>query len=541
MPLDSTFLLLRKVSFWEPLVLASLLLSACGGESLNAMNGNGANIVETSVSEFDDLPNCSKKREGMSMMTEKDGMFICTDGTWEKASKISSYDSEDDIPNCTSKREGLKVFVREIADTLTCVEGVWEENVQEGEDSSGSNSEKDFSSDSETDSSDSKKRSSSSESEENPEYSGSSRSSASASAKRAVITCYAMPGLADTGESIKWSFANTAPSIAITSYEWIFDDGTVSSEMNPQKVYNVAGFYEATLMVNKGTSTESLLTECSGVTVNKPASSSSSVGSSSNAAACDEGARISLAMSSSSMDYICENGEWVVYYDPEKNYCEGVVYNSSTQMCDTRDGRVYSIVTIGSEGYAQTWMAENLNYRYRGRTRSLDSSSFCFGNVLANCEANGRLYLWSAAVDSAGIIKDNVANDCGYGVACSLPSVVSGVCPSGWHLPTEDEWNQLFSNVGGQSTAGAALKSTTGWANGGNGSVASGFSALPAGYMYDDGEFHSIDENAFFWSASVPDNNNAYYMSLFYGYLSANLDYNSKNFAMSVRCIRDDS
>ena len=533
MPLDSTFLLLRKVSFWEPLVLACLLLTACGGESLNAMNGNGANIVETSVSEFDDLPNCSKKREGMSMMTEKDGMFICTGGTWEKTLEISSYDSEDDLPNCTSKREGLKVFVREIDDILTCIDGIWEGKVQEGEDSSGSNSE-------EESSSDSKKRSSSSGSEEIPEISESSERVSSASTRRAVITCYAMPGLADTGESIKWSFTNTAPSIAITSYEWIFDDGSVSSEMNPQKVYGIAGSYGATLMVNKGTSTESILTECSGVTVNRP-TSSSSVGSSGSTVACDEGATISLATSGSSTDYICENGEWVVYDDPEKNHCEGVVYNSSTQMCDTRDGHVYSIVTIGTGGFAQVWMAENLNYRYRGRTRSLDSSSFCFGNVLANCEANGRLYLWSAAVDSAGIIKDNVTNDCGYGAACSLPSVVKGVCPSGWHLPTEDEWNQLFSNVGGQSSAGAALKSTTGWANGGNGSVASGFSAIPAGYMYDDGDFYSMGENAFFWSATVPDVNNAYYMSLFYGYLSANLEYNSKNFAMSVRCLRDDS
>jgi len=72
--------------------------------------------------------------------------------------------------------------------------------------------------------------------------------------------------------------------------------------------------------------------------------------------------------------------------------------------------------------------------------------------------------------------------DCGYGKICTIPAKVQGICPDGWHLPTRTEWNALFTEVGGKSTAGKILKSQTGWD--GNGTDEYGFSALPAGGRY---------------------------------------------------------
>ena len=79
------------------------------------------------------------------------------------------------------------------------------------------------------------------------------------------------------------------------------------------------------------------------------------------------------------------------------------------ELTDARDGQVYRTVEIGD----QIWMAENLNYAYMVKTQELDSSSFCYGNKIENCEKYGRLYLLSEAVDSAALFSEN-GKGCGY-------------------------------------------------------------------------------------------------------------------------------
>ena len=151
-------------------------------------------------------------------------------------------------------------------------------------------------------------------------------------------------------------------------------------------------------------------------------------------------------------------------------------------LIDERDGQVYKTVKIGD----QWWMAENLNYRYIQPTTSLDSSSFCYKNSLEYCEKYGRIYLWSAAMDSTGGYLTN-GWGCGTGWNCVplLKEPVQGLCPSGWHLPTNFEFEKLVNYaIGGKDSAGIKLKSTSGWQKlnddmGGNGSDAYGFSALP--------------------------------------------------------------
>ncbi|MBQ9225929.1 MAG: fibrobacter succinogenes major paralogous domain-containing protein [Fibrobacter sp.] len=207
-------------------------------------------------------------------------------------------------------------------------------------------------------------------------------------------------------------------------------------------------------------------------------------------------------------------------------------------MTDERDGQTYKTVTIGT----QTWMAENLNYaytsvpyNYEGSTS--DSTSWCYSNATANCTKYGRLYTWAAAMDSVGTWSTN-GKGCGYGKTCSPTYPVRGVCPEGWHLPTQTEWNTLFTAVGGQSTAGKMLKSTSGWNSSDNGTDAYSFSALPAGYRYSSGNFILEGSYASFWSSSESYSRGAYRMALDYND-NAFLDGDYKDLGFSVRCVKD--
>ena len=170
-------------------------------------------------------------------------------------------------------------------------------------------------------------------------------------------------------------------------------------------------------------------------------------------------------------------------------------------LTDSRDGQKYKIVTIG----LQTWMAQNLNYEAE--------NSLCYNDDPANCATYGRLYTWAAAMTA---------------------------CPSGWHLPSTEEFETLFSAVGGSGTAGKMLKSTSGWYNGGNGTDDYAFSALPAGGRYEDGSCRYEGRRAYFWSSTEEDNSyNAYGMYLFYNSGDANLVNNAKNNGSPVRCLKD--
>ena len=218
------------------------------------------------------------------------------------------------------------------------------------------------------------------------------------------------------------------------------------------------------------------------------------------------------------------------------------VYSSSSSvamgfMTDERDGQIYKTVTIGN----QIWMAENLNYAHTGIPYTYyrgdsDSSSWCYGNIAENCTKYGRLYTWATAMDSIAEFSDN-GKGCGYYVECSPIYPVRGICPSGWHLPTQDEWDTLFTVVGGRSTAYEVLKSTSGWSKYGNGTDAFGFNVLPAGLRDLYGDFAFGGAEARFWSSSTAG----------YGLGAENVIFDFQagvggvnwNYGFSVRCVKD--
>ena len=214
---------------------------------------------------------------------------------------------------------------------------------------------------------------------------------------------------------------------------------------------------------------------------------------------------------------------------------------------DPRDGKTYKTVKIGK----QVWMAENLNYAYLQPTSTEDSSSFCYHNELDSCDKYGRLYLWSAVIDSAGVFSDG-GNGCDYGETCVELGTVQGVCPIGWHLPSRDEWNTLEKAVidkkfagtkltlaSAQKKVGKMLKSKSGWYKDGNGTDEFGFSVLPAGYREGDGSYGYAGENAYFWSSTEGSSDGAYRWCFYYYDEDVASRYNLKNNGYSVRCLRD--
>ena len=216
-------------------------------------------------------------------------------------------------------------------------------------------------------------------------------------------------------------------------------------------------------------------------------------------------------------------------------------------MTDERDGQTYKTVKIGT----QTWMAENLNYAYTSvpykykesnDVYTSDSTSWCYNNDASNCAKYGRLYTWAAAMDSAGTWTTN-GKGCGFRNECSPTYPVRGVCPEGWHLPSETEWDSLRTAVGGGAIAGKMLKSTSGWDdfNGEhiNCTDAYAFSVLPAGFRDYEGSFKDEGLHALFWSSTEYELERAYY-TLWYSYLDKASLYNSYKYSgLSVRCVKD--
>lgn len=212
------------------------------------------------------------------------------------------------------------------------------------------------------------------------------------------------------------------------------------------------------------------------------------------------------------------------------------------------DGNTYNTVIIGE----QCWMKENLRTtRFAdGVTIALGTSSttsaarYYPNNVAGNVTTYGYLYNWYAVMHGAASSAIN-------------PSGVRGICPTGWHVPSYAEWDQLTSYLqnhnayicGGTSTYIAkALASRTGWntyasaccvGNDPTTNNSTGFGAMPAGYNYG-GSYYDFSSYAYYWSATQYNSNtNAYCRYLYYSYVSMYGSNSNKQSAYSVRCLRD--
>lgn len=232
-----------------------------------------------------------------------------------------------------------------------------------------------------------------------------------------------------------------------------------------------------------------------------------------------------------SITQVCGEDSVTLY----KAFCGKNPYDPEKSLCDHRDRQVYRTVQIGG----QTWMAENLNYAYEAST----AKSFCYGDSKDSCDKYGRLYMWSAAMDSAGVFGES-GKLCGDGVACSPSAVVRGVCPEGFHLPDTSEWNALEAfvqeNNGGESVA-LSLRSQSWVKNDMAGLDIFRFNALPAGNRNKDDEFIRAGGYAIFWTATTVDGatNGSFCRYLKNGDVDLLRDTPLKKNAFSIRCVRD--
>lgn len=196
------------------------------------------------------------------------------------------------------------------------------------------------------------------------------------------------------------------------------------------------------------------------------------------------------------------------------------------------EGQQYNTVQIGN----QCWLKENLNVgtRINGEYGQVDNGlleKYCYNDKEDSCDVYGALYQW----------KEMMQYTAAEGA--------QGICPDGWHIPTDPEWctltqfidNTVDCDINGATgfNVGFKLKSTNGWFMGGNGSDDLGFTAVPAGLRnWDNGIFIVNSEKSYFWTSTKNDLNNAWFRRLNNDHFGIFRYNDSKNYGMSVRCIK---
>lgn len=200
-------------------------------------------------------------------------------------------------------------------------------------------------------------------------------------------------------------------------------------------------------------------------------------------------------------------------------------------LVDNRDGNEYATVTIGN----QTWMAENLRYEGNIALGTGLSNTTAYRYYPVGDENNvrryGYLYNWIAAMN-------------GESSSNAVPSGVQGICPDGWHLPSNAEWSILQFAVGGQNVASRLASASDVWEQGALTQVpefgSSGFEALGvSGFGGNYENCWPLGHLTNFWSSTEFNDDRAGDWIIIYDNVNfEKVDY-SKNYGFSVRCVRN--
>jgi uncharacterized protein (TIGR02145 family) len=213
-------------------------------------------------------------------------------------------------------------------------------------------------------------------------------------------------------------------------------------------------------------------------------------------------------------------------YMPNSN-CDSIIVHSSNLNYGSvidNDGNTYKTIVIGS----QEWMVENLK-------TSTYTNGFPISNVVDQNE-------WRNLTTGAWAhYNNNSQYECPYGKLYNYYAAVN-VCPTGWHLPSYQEWNVLSDYLGGESVAGKKMKSTGTkfWQSPNLGATnESRFFGIPGGMRYNFGEFAYIGIGQYWWS--ITENS---YENIWLGYLNFNnesfVKYGARRESgFSVRCLKD--
>jgi uncharacterized protein (TIGR02145 family) len=220
-------------------------------------------------------------------------------------------------------------------------------------------------------------------------------------------------------------------------------------------------------------------------------------------------------------------------YGEQKSFTTEQVFNGETgTFTDIRDGNEYKWVKIGE----QIWMAENL-----GATKYNDGSIIPL--ITEQGEIGGSTgwrnltygaYCWYNNNESIYEIKNTPLYN--------WFAVESGkLCPNGWHVPTDTDWNILSEFLGGQNLAGGKMKMTTGWDDPNVGATnSSGFSALPGGSRDGRGVFLDMRSFAGWWSSTEQSSTLSWGWSVSSCYEKLMRHYHDKVDGKSIRCVKSD-
>lgn len=191
----------------------------------------------------------------------------------------------------------------------------------------------------------------------------------------------------------------------------------------------------------------------------------------------------------------------------------------------TYGGQVYNTLQIGS----QCWMKENLNIGTNiPLTVNMENNDviekYCYYNDVAYCNTYGGLYQWDEMMQY------------------TTQQGTQGICPTGWHLPSDAEYSVLVNYLGGNDVAGGKMKEACTahwWSPNANATNSSGFTALPSGSRGIDGYNYYLGVSAMFWSSTQSDNPNAWLQELYYGNDDALMTTYPKQVGLSVRCLKN--
>jgi uncharacterized protein (TIGR02145 family) len=204
-------------------------------------------------------------------------------------------------------------------------------------------------------------------------------------------------------------------------------------------------------------------------------------------------------------------------------------FTCGDSFTDSRDGQSYETVQIGD----QCWMAENLAYLP-------EVSPSSQGN---NTDPYYYAYGYQGTDVNAAKATDNYNN---YGALYNWPASLNA-CPEGWHLPTDAEWTALTDYLGGSNVEGGKMKSTRTapdphprWNSPNTGATnSSGFSGLPGGSRFTNGNFYNIGIFGDFWSSTETSAANAWNRGLSCGTADVYRGNFTKGYGISVRCLMD--
>ena len=208
-----------------------------------------------------------------------------------------------------------------------------------------------------------------------------------------------------------------------------------------------------------------------------------------------------------------------------------MIWNCGDNFNDPRDNTSYGTVQIGT----QCWMKSNLNIGTRinastNQTNNGIIEKYCFNDQTANCSIYGGMYQWDELMNYTPSVN-------------GVPADWRGLCPVGWHVPSDSEWGILIAGAGGAVLAGGPLKET-GTAHwlppNGAATNSTGFTALGGGAYYPEiSTFGQFGQYAIFYTSTENSPTTVFYRTMRWSDGDTGYGTNLKTRGYSCRCIKD--